>query len=126
MFFLTYPDTKIIIPGETQPQLLGMRAVNIMRTLATARSRIADTKTTLTKSQKETLFAKAKEVLEPKLRKQIESELLKKFKTRSDGYTSLDDIPEASNDDLADGRVLSEDEYAKLSPDAKERYLRGY
>jgi hypothetical protein len=124
MYYLTNPETQIILPGETEPLLLGEQAASIIQTLATARNKINELSV---KSADETKLREeiTKEV-EADLRKTIEAELLAKFKTGPDetAFRSLTSVPSSESPEFAD-KVLTMADYNKLSPEEQEAYLAG-
>ena len=124
LFYLTNPETRIIPPGETEAVVLGDHAASVLGVLVNARTRMAEKSQADLSAEKSTLKAE----LEKSLRSTIEAEVLAKFKTqqqsRSDEYTSVDDIP-TSRDDGFSGKVLTDAAYSKLSSADQERYLSG-
>ena len=124
LFYLTSPETRVILPGETEPVLLGEQAVDIMRVLVKAREQIKDG--SVWKEKMNAAVKAAEKATEKRLRKQIEKELLSKFKDKAkDKFTSLDDISDASGEDYLDGRILSEAEMLKMPAEQYEKYLKG-
>ena len=104
MFYLTNPATKIILPGETEPLLLGEQAAHMIKFLATVKGLKPDTDS---------------------IRQQLESEILAKLK-KPGSYVPLDAIPSAKDSQpVIPGKILSDAEYAKLSPAEQEAYLSG-
>ena len=124
MYYLTNPQTQIILPGETEPLLLGEQAASIIQTLATARTRINDLKETTV--DKDKLREEITKEVEANLRKTIEGELLAKFKTGSDesAFRSLTSVPSSETPEFA-GKVLTEAELARLPETEQELYLAG-
>ena len=114
LYYLTNPATKIILPGETEPLLLGEQAASILGMLVDVKAKTAPKDTT---------------ALETKLRTEITAELMKKFRTADpDTYRSLNQVPKSDLEIPADttkGKVLTTDQYAKLTPAEQERYLAG-
>lgn len=110
LFYLTNPETLIILPGETTPSYLGKQAAKILSVIVNA---------------KKLGGAKPDET---ELRKQIEAEVITKLKTLAPGKTfkSLADLPTSAPVKIkAAAGVLSEAEMAKLSPDELKQYLTG-
>lgn len=110
LFYLTNPETLIILPGETTPSYLGKQAAKILSVIVNA---------------KKLSGAKPDET---ELRKQIEAEVITKLKTLAPGKTfkSLADVPTSAPVKIkAAAGVLSEAEMAKLSPDELKQYLTG-
>lgn len=107
MFYLTNPATRIILPGESEPLLLGEQAAQIVKLLANAKSRAP------------------KQVDETKLRKEIEAEMLSKIKSGT-AFKSLADIPATSEARPEFGdKVLTQAQFEKLSEKEQELYLAG-
>ena len=121
LFYLTNPETRIILPGESKPLVLGEQAADILKMLVTARTRLDENKTAKIDNDK------LKADIEKKLRKEIEKELLAKFKKSGDGdsYKSIDDIPTSENENEFRNQVLSEAEFNKLTPAQQDAYLSG-
>jgi hypothetical protein len=107
LFFLTNPETRVILPGEQKPVFLGKQAAKVFKVIVDLRNSAADK--------------------EAKIRRQVEKELLTKFKkSKTDNFTSLSDIP--SNDDEKPKntqRLLTEKETSRLSAKELEIYLSG-
>lgn len=121
LFYLTNPETRIILPGESRPLVLGEQAADILKVLVTTRKKIASGKSD------ETDLTKLTADIEKKLRTSIEKELLAKFKKSGDDkdYTSIDDIPTSDNENQFKGKVLSESEFNKLTSQQQDAYLAG-
>lgn len=121
LFYLTNPETRIILPGESKPLVLGEQAADILKVLVTARTKFNEN--AATKIDNDKLEAK----IEKKLRKEIEKELLAKFKKSGDddSYKSIDDIPTSENENEFRNQVLSEAELNKLTPAQQDAYLSG-
>jgi len=111
MFYLTNPETQIILPGETKPVYLGTQAASILKMLAGLQGKIV-------KDPKSA-------VDETALRKSIEAEVLKKIKTGGKSFKSLSDIPTSDSETPASKGVLSEAQYMKLTPAQQKAYLSG-
>lgn len=114
MFYLTNPATRIILPGESEPLLLGEQAAQIVKVLA---------------HFKQASVAKADVVntdqLKADLRKEIEAEVIAKLKT-GETFKSLSSVPAPQDPRPEFGnKALSEKEFAKLSPAEQELYLSG-
>ena len=108
LFFLTNPETMIVMPGETVPKYLGKQAAGIVKFIAGLKERL---NTTDTKS------------LEKRIRTEIESEIMKKIKTSGKTFKSLTDIPTSETDSPKPKRLLSESEMAKMSDKDIQKYL---
>lgn len=107
MFYLTNPATRIILPGESEPLLLGEQAAQIVKLLANAKSQAP------------------KQVDEAKLRAEIEKEMLTKIKSGS-AFKSLSDVPATSEARPEFGdKVLTQAQFEKLSEKEQELYLAG-
>jgi hypothetical protein len=121
LFYLTNPETRIILPGESKPLVLGEQAADILKMLVTARNKLNEN--AATKIDNDKLEAK----IEKRLRKEIEKELLAKFKKSGDddSYKSIDDIPTSENENEFRNQVLSEAELSKLTPAQQDAYLSG-
>lgn len=115
LYYLTNPSTKIILPGESEPLLLGEQAATILSMLVNAKGK---------------MVAPGNTELEAKLRAEITAELMKKFKTpASEGYRGLNQVPKADSEtpeinDLS-GKVLTTAQLQKLTPAQYEAYLAG-
>lgn len=115
LYYLTNPSTKIILPGETEPLLLGEQAASILGILVNAKSKMKAPDTS---------------ELEKKLRAEITAEVMKKFKhTDPDAYRSINQVPKAESEtpDAGSfkGKVLTTKQLEKLSPAEYEAYLAG-
>lgn len=125
MFYLTNPETRIILPGESEPLVLGEQAADIIKLLAGVKSKLAKAKDA-TPPDEAQLREKIKAELEPTLRQEIEAELLVKFKKgKKEKFQHLDEIPDSQHSSSMQGKVLSEAEFAKLSPADQDAYLKG-
>lgn len=115
MFYLTNPMTRIILPGDTKPVVLGEHAAQIIKVLAQARS----------------LASKPSEgsvdlvAIKESMRKEIEAEVMSKIKAGT-SFRSLNSVPDSgeTRPEFAD-TVLSEAAFLKLSPKEQEMYLAG-
>ncbi len=115
MFYLTNPQTQIILPGETEPLLLGDQAVSILKVLTTSRANMKDAKTEVD--------VKA---IEAKIRKDVEAELVAKFKSSgADAFKSVKQIPKTDEQAEFGDKVLTDAQFAKLSDKDQEAYLAG-
>ncbi len=116
MFYLTNPATQIILPGQSEPLLLGDQAASILKVLITAKTKIG-----------EASKAVDVEALTASIRKDVESELLTKFKKETGKkFKSLTSVPKSeSNRDFAKTDNLTEAQLLKLSPEEQEAYLAG-
>jgi len=114
MYYLTNPSTKIILPGETEPLLLGEQAASILGLLVNVKAKTAPQDTT---------------ALETKLRTEITAELMKKFKTADPNtFRGINQVPKSDSEIPSGsfaGKVLTTDQLAKLTPAEYERYLAG-
>lgn len=108
MFYLTNPETLVILPGETEPVYLGSQAASILKMLATTRQKV---------TAKQDMTA---------IRKEIEAEMLAKLKTSGGKkFTSLADIPTSKTDPQISKSSVSELEFAKMSKEEQRAYLTG-
>lgn len=120
MFYLTNPETQVILPGEDEPLLLGEQAASILTVLVNARTQITEAK-----GKETTVDEKA---IEARIRKEVEADLLAKFKKSGGDFKSLDQIDTTNKDTnlgFAADAVLSDAEFAKLTPAEQETYLSG-
>ena len=113
MFYLTDPSTKIILPGETTPLLLGEQAADVIRLLVGIRSKINST-------------SQAAQTATETLRQQIEQEVLTKLKADT-GFRSLNALPAETQNIERPGEPLmvSEVEFASWPKEKQDAYLRG-
>jgi len=113
MYYLTNPETQVILPGESEPLYLGEQAASIIKLLTTARSAISEAKAN-------------PEQLEKDIRAKVEAELTKKFKsTPANTFRSLNEVPNTDKDIDFQDKVLSAEAFGKLSEAEKEVYLAG-
>lgn len=112
LFFLTNPETKVILPGESKPTYLGKQAAEVLGFIA---------------GLQEKLNSPDRTKMETELRKTIEAEVLQKLKSSpGKDFKSLADIPTSETEKPRKfDRVLSETEFAKLSAQEQEAYLTG-
>ena len=124
MYYLTNPETRIILPGETEPLLLGEQAASIVQTLTTARTKLNESKEKAVDEVK--LREDIKKEVEIELRESIGAEFLAKFKKSSseEEFRSLDSVPSTETAEFGD-KVLSMNELNKLSEKEQEAYLAG-
>lgn len=112
---LTNPETRIVPPGSTQSYLIGPGAkgiINLLKTLSEKNS-----------VEPQKLRAEITKELEPKLRETITKELLSKFKgTDKEAFRSLTQVP-GSGEVLDTPKLMTEDEWAKKSPEEREKLL---
>ena len=113
MFYLTNPATQIILPGETEPLLLGEQAAQVIRLLANAKTKVSATQVVDV------------EKIKAETRAIVEAEFLAKIKT-GQPFRSLSDVP-VSNENRPEfkGKELSEAEFARLNAKEQELYLAG-
>jgi len=119
---LTDPYTIIAVPdgkGGYSRNYLGKGAVGIVRMLAKLKSASEATKP----AAAGTVFSK--EDVE-KAKAEAVADALKKLKIPEARFTALGASPRSGSEGPGEGgRILSEDELAKLSPKDQEAYLRG-
>jgi hypothetical protein len=109
LFFLTNPETMIVLPGETTPRYLGKQAAGVLKFIAGLKDKVAVDSETIVK----------------KLRGEIENEVLKKVKSSGKNFKSLNDITTSESDVPKAKRSLSEAELMKLSDKELHAYLSG-
>lgn len=115
LFYLTNPATKVILPGESEPLVLGEHAASIIKMLAKARSTIKDVKSTTVDEA----------ALRARITAEVEQEILAKIKAGGQ-FKSLNALPPShTTQPSSSDRVLSEAELAKLSAVELEAYLSG-
>jgi len=107
LFYLTNPQTQVILPGAKEPTYLGVQAAKILKVVANAAK-----------------VKPGKEVNEAELRKTIEAEIMAKIK-KGGSFKSLSDVPKAAQDKFNRGDNLTEAEFAKLTDAEQEAYLSG-
>jgi len=112
LFYLTNPSTQIILPGQSEPVLLGAQAAKILRVIATMKN-AQPTKVDV-------------EAIKESVRKDLEKSIIGKVKQGTD-FKSLAAVPtsEESRPDFSD-KVLSEAQFMKLSTKEQELYLAGH
>lgn len=109
LFFLTNPETMIVLPGETTPRYLGKQAAGVLKFIAGLKDKVAVDSEAIVK----------------KLRSEIENEVLKKVKSSGKSFKSLNDITTSESDAPKAKRTLSEAELMKLSDKELQAYLSG-
>lgn len=107
LFFLTNPETMIVLPGETTPRYLGKQAAGVLKFIAGLKDKVAVDSEAIVK----------------KLRGEIENEVLKKVKSSGKSFKSLNDITTSESDVPKAKRILSEAELMKLSDKELQAYL---
>ena len=114
LFYLTNPETQVILPGEAKPLFLGRQAAAIMTVLAGLKNKgVPNADATM------------RAAVEAELRPKIEAEVLSKIKTTGKkAYTALADIP-TSAATTPERKILTEVEVAALNPKELEAYLSG-
>jgi hypothetical protein len=112
LFYLTNPSTQIILPGQSEPILLGAQAAKILRVIATMKN-AQPTKVDV-------------EAIKESVRKDLEKSIIGKVKQGTD-FKSLAAVPtsEESRPEFSD-KVLSEAQFMKLSTKEQELYLAGH
>ena len=95
-FFLTDPQTKIILPGTNQPIALGGHALDVLKLISQSGNNTVD---------EATLRKQITEELTPKITEQVQTTLLKKMKANPSGSESLADLPAAAGEEGAHGGV---------------------
>lgn len=116
LFYLTDPSTKIILPGETEPVVLGTQAADIIKLLVNIRSTVNAAKQTA-QVDRETLTA------------EIEQSILAKIKPTSGGFKPISALPSDTalpdQANLGASMVVSEVEFASWPKEKQDRYLAG-
>lgn len=117
----TTPEALGLLPGQDEPQLVGTKAADFVEALVGLQDKLASRG-----SRKETM----RKELETEIRAEVEKELLAKFK--NDGgseHRSVQDIQGTTTRvDEEEGfgdKVLSHEEFARLSEEEQARYLSG-
>lgn len=119
MFYLTNPETMVILPGETEPMYLGSQAAAFIAMLAGLRKGSAGGKPAADQ-------AALRKTIEAELRTKIESEVLSKIKTGSGkAFKSMSDIPSSDSDVPSTAQILTEAQFIKLTPAQQKAYLSG-
>jgi len=120
MFYLTNPETMIILPGETEPVYLGSQAASFIKMLADLRNK----KPGDVPAADQTALRKT---IEAELRATIEAEVLSKIKTGvgKPAFKSMGDIPSSDAETPSSQKMLTEAQVSKLSPAALKAYLSG-
>ena len=121
MYYLTNPLTQVILPGESEPMLLGDQAADMLKLLVSAKdlkSKIVDEKAVEDRLRGDL----TKEITE-----KVTAELIAKFKTDSRSFRSLSETDTTGDQgqDSLSGKVLSPEEVAKLSEADYQAYLTG-
>jgi len=115
---MTNPATLIVPPGQDKSYLLGPGAAAFIKLLHTLRAKLS------TASDPAKLKEEITKELEPKLREAITTELVSKFKDAGTGkFKSLTDVP-GSGDKPEKVGPLTEEAWARLTPDEREKYLQ--
>jgi hypothetical protein len=112
LFYLTNPSTQIILPGQSEPILLGAQAAKILRVIATMKN-AQPTKVDV-------------EAIKESVKRDLEKSIIGKVKQGTD-FKSLAAVPtsEESRPEFSD-KVLSEAQFMKLSTKEQELYLAGH
>lgn len=114
------PEALGLLPGETEPQLIGSKAADFIEAIVGLQEKLASRGT-----RKETMRSE----LETEIRAEIEKELLAKFKKDGDPeHRSVSDLQGTKTEVREEGfgdRVLTNTEFAALSDEDKNRYLAG-
>lgn len=117
LYYLTNPSTKIILPGESEPLLLGEQAASILGLLVNAKAKLAP--------------PTDEAALRERITAEVTAELMKKFKTAGQTgstYRGLNEVSRSGHDipqESLKDKVLTAEQLAKLSPEAYEAYLMG-
>lgn len=120
LFPLTDPRTMILVPGQTKPVPIGEGAADLVEMIADMQ-RLANTVGNLPS------MSELQEMYADELREQIQTELLEKFKKAPpDGFQPLAGASgtETGGQDF-EGKMLSPEDLARMTPQEMERYLSG-
>jgi hypothetical protein len=121
MFYLTNPETLVILPGETEPVYLGTQAASFIKMLADLRTKVGKPGDVPAVDQ-----TALRKTIEAELRKAIETEVLTKIKTGGKpAFKSMGDVPSSDSEIPASKGVLTEAQYAALTPPQQKAYLSG-
>jgi hypothetical protein len=119
MFYLTNPETMIILPGETEPVYLGTQAASFIKMLADLRAKKPGDVSAVDQTA-------LRKTIEAELRATIEAELLTKIKSGGKpAFRSMSDIPSSDSDVPSVNKELTEAQFAKLTPAQQKAYLSG-
>lgn len=122
MFYLTNPATQVILPGETEPLLLGDQALSMLKLLNNSRTKLAEAESKVPDE------AELRKTIEAELRPVIQKELLEKIKEGgTEEFRSTTNIPRTEDEEMTSlrGKTLTENQMAKLSDKELEAYLAG-
>jgi len=113
LFYLTNPSTMVIMPGESEPTLLGDQAAKLIKLLANV------------KQGQKPVVVPDLEKIKSDLRKEIETEILAKVKS-GESFKSLSSAPntQTNRPEFSD-KMLSEAAFMRLSSKEQEIYLAG-
>ena len=118
MFYLTNPETQVILPGESEPVYLGTQAASFVKMLADLRAKPG--------SKGAVDEAALRKTIEADLRKTLEAEILNKIKTgKGTSFRSIGDIPSSDSEVPGSKAPLTEAQYARLTPAQQKAYLSG-
>ena len=120
MYYLTNPETKIILPGDSEPLLLGEQAASILRVLASAKAGMSK-EIAVSEAQKAAILKEHGDAL----RTRIEAEVLAKIKSDPNNFRSLTSVPAAAGDTKFGSTILTTAELSKLTAEEQEAYLSG-
>ena len=114
---MTDPRTLIVPPGSNQSYVLGPGAAGLIKLLANAKKKISSA------ADQKKLREEITKELEPQILERVTKELTAKFKGTA-GYKSLTTVP-GGGEEVTDGTILSETEWAKLPKEKREKLLSG-
>jgi len=115
---MTNPATLIVPPGQDKSFILGPGAASLIKLLNTLRAKVG------TASDPAKLREEIEKELEPKLREQITKEIVSKFKDAGPGkYKSLTEVPGSGEKPDITGKAMTEEEWARLSSEDRDKYL---
>jgi hypothetical protein len=114
---MTNPATLIVPPGNDKSFLLGPGAESLIKLIHNLKAKLT------TASDPAKLKEEITKELEPKLREEITKELVTKFKDAGTGkFKSLTEVP-GSGEKPDKQTPLTEEQWARLSPEDREKYL---
>lgn len=116
---LTDPKTKLIIPGQKQPVLMGKATVDMLKFLRNTYMHLRESKPV----DKDAVKKEVESTLRETLTKEITQEIMGKLKTQTTGYRGIDQVP--GSGDIPRSGPLTEAEMAKMTPEQTQAALGG-
>lgn len=115
---MTNPATLIVPPGQQKSFILGPGAASLIKLLHNLRAKVAEA------SDPAKLKEEITKEIEPKLRETITQELVAKFKDAGTGkFKSLTEVPGSGEKPEPTSKSRTEEEWAKLSEEEREKIL---